>query len=242
EGLDKPVVLTGSLIPLCEVRNDARENLIAAMLIAGNFAIPEVCLYFGNKLLRGCRAKKVNATGFDAFASPNFPPLGRAGMDIEVRWDLVLPPSGPAGRLVVQDVAGPVVGAHRLFPGFPAAVMANVLKPPLRGLVLETFGVGNGPSRDHALLGVLAEAVARGVVIVNCTQCLAGTVDMRDYSTGSALARAGLISGHDMTAEAALAKLHYLFATGHSTEDTKRLMAKSSHGELTGEVDATSSE
>src|SRR5205085_8527156 len=116
QGLRKPVIITGSQIPLCEIRNDARENLITSLLIAAGDPIPEVCLYFGGRLLRGCRAVKVSADNFAAFASPNFPPLGEVGTDIEINWDIVRPP-GNRRRLVVQDLAAPVVSALRLFPG-----------------------------------------------------------------------------------------------------------------------------
>src|SRR6266498_3623549 len=192
-GLGKPVVITGSQIPLCDVRNDARENLITSLLIAANYESAEVCLYFGGKLLRGCRAVKVSASGFEAFASPNVPPLGTAGIDIEINWDLVRKPR-PGQRLRVQDFGSAVVSALRLFPGISPELVRNVLRPPLQGLVLEAYGVGNGPENDRAFLAALEEATARGVVIVDCTQCLEGSVDLGEYSTGSALARAGVIS------------------------------------------------
>ncbi|HYS56369.1 MAG TPA: asparaginase [Thermoanaerobaculia bacterium] len=230
-GLGKPVIITGSQIPLCEVRNDARENLITSLMIAAGYDIPEVCLYFGGKLLRGCRAVKVSADGFQAFASPNLPPLGTVGIDIEINWPLV---RRKHGRLRLDEFAAPVVvSALRLFPGISPNLVRNVLRPPLQGLVLETYGVGNGPDRDREFIAALAEATSRGVVIVDCTQCLEGTVDLGEYETGSALARAGVISGYDMTAEAALTKLYYLFGRGHSSERVKREMVKDLRGELT---------
>jgi len=130
QGLNKPVICTGSQIPLCELRNDGRENLVTTLLIAAHYAIPEVCLYFGSRLLRGCRSVKVNADGLDAFASPRFPPLGTAGTRIEIDWDLVLRPA-PAAQLSVQRFQPPVVGALRLFPGISAQVVSNALLPPL---------------------------------------------------------------------------------------------------------------
>lgn len=235
-GLQKPVILTGSQIPLCEVRNDARENLITAMLIAANFTIPEVCLYFGDKLFRGCRTVKVNADGFDAFASPNFPPLGLVGIDIDIKWNRILPMTGPGTGLEVQEIGPVSLGALRLFPGLPAEIVGHMLQPPLQGLVLEAYGVGNGPSNNTAFLAALAKAVGRGVVIVDCTQCLAGTVDLGDYATGSALARAGVISGFDMTVEAALAKMYYLFSQDLPVEAVKQLMQTDLRGELTPEA------
>jgi L-asparaginase len=231
EGLRKPVVITGSQIPLCEVRNDARENLITSLLIAANYDIPEVCLYFGGKLLRGCRSTKVSADGFAAFDSPNFPPLGTVGIDIEVNWDLVQKSNGR--RLRVHELRAPVVSALRLFPGISPDLVRNVLRPPLQGLVLEAYGIGNGPDHDEDFLAALEEATSRGVVIVDCTQCLEGTVDLGEYATGTALARAGVISGYDLTAEAALAKLFYLLSRGGSPERVKREMQRDLRGEMT---------
>jgi L-asparaginase len=232
EGLRKPVIITGSQIPLCEVRNDARENLITSLLIAANHPIPEVCLYFGGKLLRGCRSTKVSADGFAAFDSPNFPPLGIVGIDIEVNWDLVRKPSG-RGRLRVHELRSPVVSALRLFPGISPEFLRNVLRPPLQGLVLEAYGIGNGPDQNKEFIAAIAEAASRGVVIVDCTQCLEGTVDLDEYAAGTALANAGVISGYDLTAEAALAKLYYLFSRGESSKRVKREMQRDLRGELT---------
>jgi L-asparaginase len=231
-GLRKPVIISGSQIPLCEVRNDARENLITSLMIAASYDIPEVCLYFGGRLLRGCRAVKVSADGFAAFDSPNHPPLGTVGIEIDIDWPLVRRPRGK-NRLEVRDVAAPVVSALRLFPGISPELVRNVLRPPLQGLVLEAYGVGNGPDQDAAFIAALSEATARGVVVVDCTQCLEGTVNLGEYATGTALAGAGVISGFDMTAEAALAKLYYLFSRGWSADRVKREMQRDLQGELT---------
>ena len=230
-GLAKPVIITGSQIPLCEVRNDARENLITSLLIASSYDVPEVCLYFGGKLLRGCRAVKVSADGFAAFDSPNFPPLGTVGIDIEINTPFVR--RATAQDLVVEDFGSPVVSALRLFPGISPELVRNVLRPPLQGLVLEAYGVGNGPDANVEFIDALTEATSRGVVIVDCTQCLEGTVNLTEYTAGSALARAGVISGFDMTAEAALAKLYYLFSRGDSPDDVKRALQEDLRGELT---------
>lgn len=232
EGLAKPVVITGSQIPLCRVRSDGRENLVTALMIVAGTPIPEVCLCFGNRLLRGCRSTKVDAAGFQAFDSPNYPDLGHIGVTIRPHPELILP-ARPVNGLTVHPLSDARVGALRLFPGISADLVANVLRSPLQGLVLETYGMGNGPSNDEGLMGVLAEACDRGVVIVNCTQCLRGTVDQGGYEAGSALARAGVVSGADMTAEAALTKMIYLFSLGLAPEDIRTRMPMNLRGELT---------
>jgi L-asparaginase len=231
QGLQKPVILTGAQIPLCELRNDARENLITALMIAAGYKIPEVCLCFGSKLLRGNRATKVDADGFDAFDSPNFPPLGSLGIEIKINHDLVLQPARRPKPVAVRPLQAPRVAVLRLFPGISADIVRNILQPPIQGLVLETYGGGNGP-QDRALIAELTAAVQREVVIINCTQCLKGTVNMEDYATGSALAGAGVISGFDMTVEAALAKLAYLFSCGLPPESVKEKMQTDLRGEL----------
>ncbi|MCP4745764.1 MAG: asparaginase [Desulfobacteraceae bacterium] len=233
QGLAKPVILTGSQIPLCELRSDARENLITAMLIAARFAIPEVCLFFGNRLLRGNRSVKVNAIGFNAFSSPNYPDLGTAGINIDIHWKNVLPAPEQKHDVQVKAITESRVAALRLFPGMAAQVVENILSDPIKGLVLETYGVGNGPSNNKDLIYVLEQAVKRGVVVINCSQCLQGIVDMDSYATGSALARAGVINGYDMTTEAALAKTFYLFSRNFDGEQVKRKISENLRGELT---------
>lgn len=230
EGLRKPVILTGSQIPLCEVRTDARENLITAVQMAGSINIPEVTLYFGDKLLRGCRAVKVDAEGFDAFASPNLPPLARVGVEIDVDRELVRPM--PEQPLRVPGWRPVTVGTLRLFPGLSAAIVRNLLAPPLEGLVLEGYGVGNGPDNDPAFLEALADASARGVVIVDRTQCLRGGVRLGDYATGKGLARAGVVSGFDLTVEAAITKLYWLLVQNLSPETIRERIQLDCRGEL----------
>lgn len=232
QGLSKPVLLTGSQIPLVELRNDARENLITALLVAANYEIPEVCLYFGNKLLRGCRTVKVNAQGFDAFDSPNFPPLGTVGIDIQVERHLIRPAPKHVLRAPPKELNA-TVASLRLFPGISTEFLQNVLKPPLQGLVLEAYGTGNAPNQDQEFLDVIAQATVRGVVIVNCTQCLRGAVKLSAYATGAALLDAGVVSGADMTPIAALTKLHYLIGSGLPVEQIREQVQQDLYGELT---------
>ncbi len=233
QGLAKPVLITGSQIPLTEVRNDARNSLITSMLIAAEARVPEVCLYFGNKLLRGCRSTKVHADGLDAFDSPNYPPLGIVGVDVDIDATHVRQPLSSGEVLLTEPVREAMVGAFPLFPGLSPDLLRNVLQAPLQGLVLLAYGVGNGPDRDEVLLRVVREATDRGVVVVACTQCLRGSVHLGEYATGAALARAGVISGFDMTTEAALCKLYYLFSIGRSPDEVRRMMREDLCGEVT---------
>lgn len=237
EGLPGPVVLTGSQVPLAEVRSDARDNLITALLLAATPGWAEVAVLFGGHLWRGCRTTKVSTHGFDAFASPNLPPLAEVGVDVVWRRDLLRPPV--PGPLQVRRLADVDVVALRLFPGITAETLRNVLRDPVRGLVLETYGSGNAPTRDADLLEVLRAAVARGVVVVNVSQCLHGAVRMDAYAAGRTLADAGVVSGGDLTAEAALAKLLVLLSRGLTPADTAAAMARDLVGERTPEADPT---
>ncbi|MFP4658154.1 MAG: asparaginase domain-containing protein, partial [Desulfonatronovibrionaceae bacterium] len=196
------------------------------------YPVPEVCLCFGSRLLRRCRAKKMDAGGFDAFDSPNFPHLGQMGIDISVRRDLVLWPGEQEFRLNVQRFGKVGVASLRLFPGISPVILDNILKEPLQGLVLESYGSGNGPSKDKEFLQVLSRATERGVVLVNCTQCVRGTV-RGDYEAGLAMKQAGVVSGLDMTAEAALSKLYCLLQRGFSPPEIRDLVQKNLRGELT---------
>lgn len=230
EGLPGPVVLTGSQLPLVEVRSDGRENLITSLMLAAEPGWNEVGVVLGGALLRGNRTTKVSTDGFDAFASPNLPPLAEVGVELSWRGELLLPPS--QGPLRVHRLREVDVIALRLFPGITGETLRNVLRDPVRGLVLETYGSGNAPSRDPALRAALREAVERGVVVVAVSQCLRGGVRMGAYATGRWLSEVGVVSGGDMTAEAALTKLLVLLSSDRPAAEVAAAMATDLRGEV----------
>ncbi len=248
-GLSKPVILTGSQLPLAYTLTDALTNLVGAIVLAGTSRIPESCLYFGSLLLRGNRAVKVNASQFGGFGSPNYPPLANVGTEITVDTERLLPQppassslANPVNRRTVQDQLAATAAALAefsvvaliLYPGIGASLAQAVLegtRPPVRGAVIESFGEGNAPS-NRAFLEVLARADANGVVLMDNTQVLGGAVNIGAYATGSALARAGALSAYDMTPEASLAKLVYLFGSGLASAEVKLQMQRSFAGEI----------
>lgn len=229
-GLDKPVIMTGSQIPLAELRNDAKDNLITAMVLARDYPIHEVCLYFNGRLMRGNRTTKANATGFEAFDSPNFPDLGQVGIDIHLHQQ-PLPPTR-------QQLSAPIFEPHavvalKLFPGISADFVSRVLSDPrTRALVMSSFGVGNVPHHNKPLVAALTEASRRGVTIVNITQCMRGRVSQETYATGRVLQEAGVVSGADMTFEAAFTKLHVLLAEESHPDTVRHLVTQNLCGEL----------
>jgi L-asparaginase len=235
EGIDIPIVLTGAQRPVTELRSDGRENLVTALAIAsghlrGGPLVPEVTIFFSDVLIRGNRAVKVHADSYRGFASPNHPPLATAGVSIDFESTLIRPPSaGPIRRSGGMSAA---VTGLRLDPGIDGYVVEAVLaRPGLRGLVLEAYGAGNGPT-ERWFLDPLGSAVDRGVTVVVTTQCRAGGVVGGLYATGSALFATGAVSGGDMTFEAALTKMMVL-TDRHPPDEVRRLMQQDLVGELT---------
>jgi 60kDa lysophospholipase len=236
QNLGKPIILTGSQTPVADRRTDAVANLLDSIDLAGHFMIPEVCLCFNSRLFRGNRTTKVSASYYDAFSSPNLPPLANiTAMDTDVAWELVYRPTELLPFSIQTDLDLHHVACLRIFPGIKPEMVEGVLRTGgLRGLVLETFGAGNAPGgADNAMTRVIEEAVQRGIVIVNVTQCLTGAVNAL-YAPGMVLGRAGVVACADMTTEAALTKLSYLLALPDATpERVSREMSISLRGEMT---------
>ena len=231
ENLAKPVVLTGSQIPLCELRSDGRDNLVTSMLIAAEGKVSGVSLYFGGRLLRGNRAVKYSADGMIAFTSPNSPPLAEAGIATRYFETEIRPL--PTGAFHLQELKNVPIGVIKAFPGIQFELFERIATESLKGIVLETFGAGNIPSSGGTLLSIVEKAMRSGAIVVVCSQCLQGTVTLGAYEASSALKRAGAVSGHDLTTEAAVAKLYYLFSKGLGVDEIKVLMERDLSGELT---------
>ena len=230
EGLDKPVILTGSQIPLSELRSDGRENLITSVLIAAEGRVREVALAFGGKLLRGNRATKMSADGLIAFDSPNYPHLADVG--ITVRYNETALSESRSGDLSFSPFSPVPIGVLKVFPGIQLGLFEEVLCDKLSGIVLETFGAGNIPNISGELLPIIKKAFEKGAVVTVISQCPAGTVSLGTYETSTGLAAAGAVSGFDMTTEAAVAKLYYLFSKGMDKEEIKAQMESDIRGEL----------
>lgn len=231
ENLEKPVIVTGSQIPLAELRSDGQINLLNALYIAANYPIPEVSLFFNNKLLRGNRSRKLDADGFDAFDSPNFQPLLVAGINIEVKAG-TLHSKESTSSLKVSQITSQPIGVITLYPGISAEVLKNTLQQPVKAMILLSYGVGNAPQNSQ-IIQQMKNAFENNIVIVNCTQCLRGKVNMGGYATGHALRDVGVLSGLDMTPEAALAKLHYLLSLDIDIEELRKQITQNLRGELT---------
>jgi L-asparaginase len=238
-GLAKPVILTGAQLPIGVARTDARENFITALEIAaamdaeGWAMVPEVCVYFNARLLRGNRATKQESVHFNAFASENYPHLALAGVTIDYNRPFIHRPALSISQpLALRTRLDPNVTILKLFPGIPLAVVrATLTIPGVRGVVLETFGAGNAPT-DPAFLDVLQEAIARGIILFNVSQCEGGRVTQGQYQTSKRLEQIGVVSGADITTEAAITKLMVLLGETTDVADLQRRLAEPLSGEM----------
>jgi L-asparaginase len=234
--LQKPVILTGSQLPLGTVRTDGKENLITALEIAAaqknnQALVPEVCIFFQDKLYRGNRTTKYNAEHFRAFRSDNYPPLAESGVHIKYNYPYIRY-STMNGDFWVSKKMDNNIGLLKMFPGLNKQVIESVLNAPgLKAVVLETFGSGNAPTSKW-FLDLLKSAVDRGLIVLNVTQCLAGSVEMWRYETGIHLHEMGIVSGYDITTEAAITKLMYLFGNFETIDEVKINLNKSLRGEI----------
>ena len=238
ENLTKPVILTGSQLPIGQPRTDGKENLVTSIEIAsaynseGHAVVPEVCIYFSGRLLRGNRSTKQNADGFDAFDTFNYPHLCDAGVTFNYHLHNILTPDF-SRPMIPHTAMDTNVVVFSLFPGIQESIVRHVLEAPeLRGIVMRSFGSGNAPQKPW-ITKLLKEASQRGVTIVNISQCMSGMVEMGRYDTGYQLKQAGVVSGYDSTVESAVTKLMYLQARFNDSHIIRNYMNKSISGEIT---------
>ena len=238
ENLSKPVVFTGSQLPIGAPRTDGKENLISAIEIAaakdteGHARVPEVSIFFNSKLLRGNRSTKVSSEDFSAFDSPDCPPLADAGISIRYNDAIIRRPLKWEEPLRISTKLDTRVSILKLHPGITPQVMKYFLcGPDIRAAIIETYGSGNAPTRQW-FLDIVKEATAMGKVLMNVTQCQAGTVNMSLYATGKALEKAGVVSGRDITTEGALAKLFYLMGRSEDNGWVKTRLGENLQGEI----------
>ncbi|MFD1314316.1 asparaginase [Namhaeicola litoreus] len=236
ENLAKPVIFTGSQLPIGDFRTDAKENLITSIQIASTREnnspkIQEVGLYFEYKLYRANRTKKISADQFDAFQSPNFPALCESGVNLSFNHSALLRANKNVPMVVRKNLDENVV-ILKLFPGITEEVIKNTLQiPQLRGVILETYGAGNAPTNDW-FIDLLKKTIQKGIPIINVTQCISGTVVMGFYETSKKLREIGVVNGRDITTESAIAKLKYLLGQNLSLEEFKHYFELSLRGEM----------
>lgn len=236
DNLQKPVIFTGSQLPIGTLRTDGKENLITAIEIAathknGQALVPEVCVLFENKLFRGNRTTKHNAEHFNAFDSYNYPHLAEVGIHIHYNYAAIHYPSKNT-ELSIATKMDTNVAILKIFPGITPEVVNSILNiKGLKGVILETYGSGNAPTQNWFIQSI-TEALQRNIIIFNVTQCKAGSVEMGRYATSVELAHAGVISGHDITTEAAITKMMYLLGKERTLEKTKFDLNNSLKGEI----------
>lgn len=235
ENLDKPIIFTGSQLPVNGIRTDAKENLITALEIAadkrkGKAMVPEVCIYFDYKLFRGNRSFKYNSEKFEAFRSPNYPTLAEAGVYLKFNRNYILKPnSEPVKFYTKLDSA---IGILKLYPGISPPVVKSALSAECKAVIMETFGSGN-TSTEKWFLDLLREAIQEGKLILNISQCKVGTVELGRYETSRELKEMGVVSGYDMTFEAAVTKLMFLLGNFKSNKKIAEYLETDLRGELT---------